>query len=300
MGLFQVVVVGVLVAGGFTGAAETGDYIRGLRASTSNRPEKYPRNQPGIETGTPRLVAGLTDQYTMELPEPIRYEYRYAVDDPQSGVVNDRWEHRLGEYVKGAYSLLEPDGKVRTVDYEVDGAKGFHAVIRTNNPAIRLLSTSQLLQSTMRHGNPPVNTLTNFPLKEKPDVPQRTPRVFLYDLPANYHSLSPYYYLSRVKGKKTEYPSRDNSQVNVPEMEMEANGVIRPSQKLLTPLPSPDRNQRLSWTTRDIFLAPQKSSSPHHVSSADSSLNIYQQQRKVAPIYTSEFSSRTLKNKYPG
>nr|CAD7194377.1 unnamed protein product [Timema douglasi] len=275
MGLFQVVVVGVLVAGRFTGAAETGDYIRDLRASTSNRP-----------------------------PEPIRYEYRYAVDDPQSGVVNDRWEHRLGEYVKGAYSLLEPDGKVRTVDYEVDGAKGFHAVIRTNNPAIRLLSTSQLLQSTMRHGNPPVNTLTNFPLKEKPDVPQRTPRVFLYDLPANYHSLSPYYYLSRVKGKKTEYPSRDSSQVNIPERErypVDANGVIRPSQKLLTPLPSPDRNQRLSWTTRDIFLAPQMSSSPHHVSSTDRSLNIYQQQRKVvAPIYTSEFSSRTLKNKYPG
>jgi hypothetical protein len=31
--------------------------------------------------------------------------------------------------------VLEPDGKVRTVDYEVDGPKGFHAVIRTQFPS---------------------------------------------------------------------------------------------------------------------------------------------------------------------
>jgi hypothetical protein len=65
----------------------------------------------------------------------VQYDYRYAVDDPVSGVINDRWEHRHGEYVKGAYSVLEPDGKVRTVDYEVDGPKGFHAVIRTQFPS---------------------------------------------------------------------------------------------------------------------------------------------------------------------
>lgn len=46
----------------------------------------------------------------------------------------DRWEHRIGEYVKGAYSVLDPDGRIRTVDYEVDGHKGYHAVIRMNEP----------------------------------------------------------------------------------------------------------------------------------------------------------------------
>jgi hypothetical protein len=65
----------------------------------------------------------------------VQYHYRYAVDDPLSGVINDRWEHRHGEYVKGAYSVLDPDGRVRTVDYEVDGTKGFHAVIRTQFPS---------------------------------------------------------------------------------------------------------------------------------------------------------------------
>lgn len=47
----------------------------------------------------------------------------------------DRWEHRVGEYVKGAYSVLDPDGRIRTVDYEVDGKKGYHAVIRMNEPS---------------------------------------------------------------------------------------------------------------------------------------------------------------------
>jgi hypothetical protein len=65
----------------------------------------------------------------------VQYHYRYAVDDPISGVINDRWEHRHGEYVKGAYSVLEPDGRLRIVDYEVDGPKGFHAVIRTQFPS---------------------------------------------------------------------------------------------------------------------------------------------------------------------
>jgi hypothetical protein len=79
----------------------------------------------------------ITSQYSlfqyMSLLQ-VQYHYRYAVDDPTSGVVNDRWEHRQGEYVKGAYSVLEPDGQLRIVDYEVDGSKGFHAVVRTQFP----------------------------------------------------------------------------------------------------------------------------------------------------------------------
>lgn len=47
----------------------------------------------------------------------------------------DRWERRLGEYVKGAYSVLQPDGSVRTVDYEVDGERGYHAITRLTPPS---------------------------------------------------------------------------------------------------------------------------------------------------------------------
>lgn len=62
------------------------------------------------------------------------YEFRYSVDDLRSGVVNDRWEQRVGQFVKGSYSLLEPSGMIRTVNYEVDGRRGFVAVVRTHYP----------------------------------------------------------------------------------------------------------------------------------------------------------------------
>ncbi|KAK6620550.1 hypothetical protein RUM43_010842 [Polyplax serrata] len=85
----------------------------------------------------------------------IEYHYRYAVDDSKSkGPVMDRWEQRIGEYVKGAYSVVEPDGRVRTVDYEVDGKKGYHAVIRMNEPSPDLLSFQQLTKSIELYPEP--------------------------------------------------------------------------------------------------------------------------------------------------
>lgn len=71
----------------------------------------------------------------------VVYEYRYSVDDQVSGVVNDRWEQRQGQFVKGSYSLLDPSGKVRTVSYEVDGPRGFVAVVKTTFPGIMLYWT---------------------------------------------------------------------------------------------------------------------------------------------------------------
>lgn len=66
----------------------------------------------------------------------VQYEYQYKVDEGERrGPVMDRWERRLGEYVKGAYSVLQPDGSVRTVDYEVDGDGGYHAVTRLTPPS---------------------------------------------------------------------------------------------------------------------------------------------------------------------
>lgn len=73
----------------------------------------------------------------------VVYEYRYSVDDQRSGVVNDRWEQRIGQFVKGSYSLLEPSGKVRSVSYEVDGPRGFVAVVRTTFPGIWVLKIAQ-------------------------------------------------------------------------------------------------------------------------------------------------------------
>lgn len=47
-----------------------------------------------------------------------------------TGDIKSQWEHRDGDVVKGQYSLVEPDGSIRTVDYTADDHNGFNAVVK--------------------------------------------------------------------------------------------------------------------------------------------------------------------------
>ncbi|XP_059477962.1 cuticle protein 19-like [Neocloeon triangulifer] len=57
------------------------------------------------------------------------YKFEYTVSDPHTGDLKKQWEHREGGVVKGLYSLVEPDGSLRTVHYEADPKTGFHATV---------------------------------------------------------------------------------------------------------------------------------------------------------------------------
>lgn len=59
--------------------------------------------------------------------ENPRYAYEYSVDDSYTGDKKSQKEERDGEVVKGEYSLVEPDGSVRTVTYYADWDNGFFA-----------------------------------------------------------------------------------------------------------------------------------------------------------------------------
>ncbi|RVE48697.1 hypothetical protein evm_006663 [Chilo suppressalis] len=60
--------------------------------------------------------------------------FAYGVADPFTGDFKSQTETRLGEDVRGQYSLLDTDGFRRTVDYSA-GAEGFNAVVR-RDPAL--------------------------------------------------------------------------------------------------------------------------------------------------------------------
>ncbi|XP_045764834.1 uncharacterized protein LOC123867042 [Maniola jurtina] len=64
-------------------------------------------------------------------PHP-RYAFEYGVNDPHTGDIKQQKEERDGEVVKGQYSLVEPDGSVRTVDYIADWETGFHANVHNS------------------------------------------------------------------------------------------------------------------------------------------------------------------------
>lgn len=68
-------------------------------------------------------------------PNP-NYGFNYAVNDPSTGDNKAQWETRNGDVVQGAYSLVEPDGNVRLVEYTADSLRGFNAIVRRAGPNI--------------------------------------------------------------------------------------------------------------------------------------------------------------------
>lgn len=62
-------------------------------------------------------------------PAP-QYAFAYNIQDSLTGDYKSQQETRDGDVVKGSYSLVEPDGSVRTVLYTADSINGFNAVVQ--------------------------------------------------------------------------------------------------------------------------------------------------------------------------
>ncbi|XP_057666517.1 cuticle protein 21-like [Diorhabda carinulata] len=71
-----------------------------------------------------------------------KYAFKYGVHDPSTGDVKSQKEVRDGDVVKGQYSLVEPDGSVRTVDYVADPVNGFNAVVSKSGPSVHVVPES--------------------------------------------------------------------------------------------------------------------------------------------------------------
>ncbi|CAH0718196.1 unnamed protein product, partial [Brenthis ino] len=61
---------------------------------------------------------------------PAHYEFQYSVHDHQTGDIKQQHEARAGDDVHGSYSLVQPDGVHRIVDYTSDKINGFNAIVR--------------------------------------------------------------------------------------------------------------------------------------------------------------------------
>ncbi|XP_014246385.1 larval cuticle protein A2B-like [Cimex lectularius] len=66
-------------------------------------------------------------------PEPFddhpQYKFEYSVSDSLTGDSKSQTEERDGDVVKGSYTLVEPDGSRRVVEYTADPVNGFNAVV---------------------------------------------------------------------------------------------------------------------------------------------------------------------------
>jgi hypothetical protein len=77
-----------------------------------------------------KVATAVQDSYS-----PPHYSFSYGVNDPHTGDNKEHHETRSGDAVQGSYSLVEPDGTRRTVDYTADSVNGFNAVVH-KTPAV--------------------------------------------------------------------------------------------------------------------------------------------------------------------
>ncbi|KAL4103619.1 hypothetical protein QTP88_018978 [Uroleucon formosanum] len=66
------------------------------------------------------------------------YHFQYAVHDPLTG--DEKSQNEVGDghgSVKGTYSLVEPDGSTRVVEYTADDEHGFRAEVKRIEPVHR-------------------------------------------------------------------------------------------------------------------------------------------------------------------
>lgn len=86
----------------------------------------------------PVAVAARTVAAPLALAEEVdafpQYRYAYNVQDALTGDSKTQEETREGDIVKGSYSLIEPDGSRRTVNYYADPINGFNAVVQKDVP----------------------------------------------------------------------------------------------------------------------------------------------------------------------
>ncbi|XP_053689319.1 larval cuticle protein A2B-like [Sabethes cyaneus] len=88
-----------------------------------------------------------------------QYSFNYGVHDGLTGDVKSQVESRDGDVVKGQYSLVEPDGSVRTVDYTADDVNGFNAVVSKSGPSVHApVAVAHAAPAVVAHAAPVVKT----------------------------------------------------------------------------------------------------------------------------------------------
>ncbi|XP_013186856.2 uncharacterized protein LOC106132083 [Amyelois transitella] len=98
------------------------------------------------------------------------YSFSYGVSDSRTGDIKTVWEAKDGDTVKGHYSVLEPDGSMRTVEYSAGPNTGFQA--KVNNDGVQPQPDVPIFESKAMRDYEQV-----FDFSEVPDEEERYVKV---------------------------------------------------------------------------------------------------------------------------
>lgn len=91
--------------------------------------------------------------YRVQYHDTPNYNFAYEVNDGQTGDIKSQHESRRGETVLGQYSLLQPDGVRRTVDYTADEQAGFRAIVNNEGRPQEQVQVNEAQRSNMAPDN---------------------------------------------------------------------------------------------------------------------------------------------------
>ncbi|XP_063915044.1 cuticle protein 7-like [Zophobas morio] len=94
--------------------------------------QQHPVPAPAaVAVAAPVVAAAPVVQTRVEPYDPHpQYNFAYAVNDQHTGDSKSQHETRNGDVVHGQYSLTDPDGSRRVVDYSAGPHTGFNAVVQ--------------------------------------------------------------------------------------------------------------------------------------------------------------------------
>ncbi|XP_026761550.2 larval cuticle protein A3A-like [Galleria mellonella] len=93
-------------------------------------------------------------------PHP-QYSFAYDVQDGVTGDSKTQHETRDGDVVQGSYSVVEPDGTKRTVEYTADPHNGFNAVVHREPLAVKVAPVAKIAAAPVAYAAPaPVSYAT--------------------------------------------------------------------------------------------------------------------------------------------
>ncbi|XP_050354912.1 larval cuticle protein A2B-like [Nymphalis io] len=110
-----------------------------------------------------------------------QYSYGYDVQDSISGDYKGHQEQRNGDVVTGSYSVVDPDGTRRIVDYAADPINGFNAVVR-REPLVVAAPSKVIAPAPLLAPAPvaPAPVIARAPLYAPAPAPLFAPRLPYY------------------------------------------------------------------------------------------------------------------------
>ncbi|OWR45665.1 cuticular protein CPR67A [Danaus plexippus plexippus] len=103
-----------------------------------------------------KVVAPVAKVAVEEYDSHPRYSFAYDVQDGLTGDSKSQQESRDGDVVHGSYSVIDPDGTKRTVEYTADDHNGFNAVVHKEALGVKAVAPVAKIAAPVAYAAAPV------------------------------------------------------------------------------------------------------------------------------------------------